>query len=65
MLEFCGLPWDSGFERGFRRHSFERSRADAFRRDLPDAEVERLTRLLAAGSTLTATLPRADRVRQH
>lgn len=47
MLEFCDLPWDGGFERGFRRHRFERGRADAFRRDLPGPEVDRLTRLLA------------------
>jgi hypothetical protein len=47
LLDFCGLEWEDGFERGFRRHSFERSRADAFRRDLPAAEVERLTSLLA------------------
>ena len=48
LLDFCGLEWEDGFERGFRRHSFERGRADAFRRDLPAAEVERLTSLLAS-----------------
>lgn len=48
MLDFCDLTWEDGFERGFQRHSFERARADAFRRDLPATEVGRLTRLLAS-----------------
>jgi hypothetical protein len=48
LLDFCALGWEDGFERGFRRYTFERGRADAFRRDLPAAEVERLTSLLAS-----------------
>ncbi len=52
MLEFCGLPWDAEFERGFERHTFTASRSDAFRRDLDLADVERLGRVLA--STLAA-----------
>jgi omega-hydroxy-beta-dihydromenaquinone-9 sulfotransferase len=52
MLEFCGLPWDAEFERGFERHTFTASRSDAFRRDLDPADVERLGRILA--STLAA-----------
>jgi len=42
-----------GFERGFRRHRFERGRADAFRRDLPGPEVDRLTASSPAALTLT------------
>jgi hypothetical protein len=47
MLEFCGLPWDAAFERGFERHAFSASRSDAFRRDLRPDDVDRLSRLLA------------------
>jgi hypothetical protein len=48
MLEFCGLPWDAEFERGFERHTFTASRSDAFRRDLEASEVDRLSRILAS-----------------
>jgi len=48
MLEFCGLPWDAEFERGFERHTFTASRSDAFRRDLATTDVERLSRILAS-----------------
>jgi Sulfotransferase family len=48
MLDFCGLPWDAEFERGFVRHSFTASRSDAFRRDLDPSDVERLSRILAS-----------------
>jgi hypothetical protein len=48
MLEFCGLPWDAEFERGFERHSFTASRSDAFRRDLAAPDVDRLSRILAS-----------------
>ena len=48
MLDFCGLPWDAEFERGFERHSFTASRSDAFRRDLDPSDVERLSRILAS-----------------
>jgi hypothetical protein len=48
MLEFCGLPWDAEFERGFERHTFMASRSDAFRRDLDPADVDRLSRILAS-----------------
>ena len=48
MLEFCGLPWDAEFERGFERYTFTASRSDAFRRDLDTADVERLSRILAS-----------------
>jgi hypothetical protein len=48
MLEFCGLPWDAEFERGFERHTFTASRSDAFRRDLAPADVDRLSRILAS-----------------
>jgi Sulfotransferase family len=44
LLEFCGLDWDEGFERGFARHAFDRSRTHAFRRDLEPADVAVLTR---------------------
>jgi hypothetical protein len=47
MLTFCGLPWDAEFERGFERHTFTASRSDAFRRDLSESDVERLSRILA------------------
>jgi hypothetical protein len=47
MLEFCGLPWDAEFERGFERHTFTASRSDAFRRDLAPDDVDRLSRILA------------------
>lgn len=47
MLEFSGLPWDAEFERGFERHTFTASRADAFRRDLKAEDVDRLSRILA------------------
>ena len=55
MLEFCGLPWDAEFERGFERHTFTASRSDAFRRDLAATDVDRLSRILASlarGQTL-------------
>jgi hypothetical protein len=48
MLEFCGLPWDAEFERGFERHTFTASRSDAFRRDLAPDDVDRLSRILAS-----------------
>ncbi len=48
MLEFCGLPWDPEFERGFERHAFTASRSDAFRRDLGTADVDRLSTILAS-----------------
>ena len=48
MLEFCGLPWDAEFERGFERHAFTASRSDAFRRDLAAPDVDRLSRILAS-----------------
>jgi hypothetical protein len=48
MLEFCSLPWDAEFERGFERHTFTASRSDAFRRDLATTDVERLSRILAS-----------------
>ncbi len=48
MLEFCGLPWDAEFERGFERHTFTASRSDAFRRDLAAPDVDRLSRILAS-----------------
>jgi hypothetical protein len=47
MLDFCGLPWDAAFERGFERYAFSASRSDAFRRDLDASDVERLTHILA------------------
>ncbi|MGA8633708.1 MAG: sulfotransferase [Candidatus Dormiibacterota bacterium] len=47
MLEFCGLPWDAEFERGFERHTFTASRSDAFRRDLAPDDVDRLSQILA------------------
>ncbi len=46
MLDFCGLSWTPGFERGFRRYSFARQREDAFVRDLSAAHVELLTAAL-------------------
>ncbi len=48
LLDFCGLAWDESFEAGFTRYSFDRSRTDAFRRDLAEPEVGRLSRVLAA-----------------
>jgi hypothetical protein len=48
MLDFCGLPWNAEFERGFERHTFTASRSDAFRRDLAATEVDRLSRILAS-----------------
>ena len=48
MLEFCGLPWNAEFERGFERHTFTASRSDAFRRDLDTTDVDRLSRILAS-----------------
>ncbi|WP_181871191.1 sulfotransferase family protein [Sphaerisporangium album] len=46
ILEFLGLSWTHGFERGFARYSFSASRADAFRRDLTPAQVGLLDRSL-------------------
>jgi hypothetical protein len=43
MLDFCRLPWDAEFERGFARHTFERGRTDALRRDLGPAGDALLT----------------------
>jgi hypothetical protein len=47
MLEFCGLPWNAEFERGFERYTFTAARSDAFRRDLSPTDVEQLSRILA------------------
>jgi hypothetical protein len=46
MLDFCRLPWNREFERGFTRHTFASSRTDAYRRDLAPADVAMLTRSL-------------------
>ncbi|MEZ0074721.1 sulfotransferase [Planotetraspora sp. GP83] len=46
ILEFLGLPWTPGFERGFVRHSFSAGRADAFRRDLTPDQLALLDRSL-------------------
>lgn len=46
MLDFCRLPWNREFERGFTRHTFESSRTDAYRRDLAPADVAMLTSIL-------------------
>ncbi|WP_214103538.1 sulfotransferase family protein [Acrocarpospora catenulata] len=43
MLEFLGLPWTPAFERGFARHSFSGSRADAYTRDLTRDQLSLLT----------------------
>jgi hypothetical protein len=48
MLDFCGLPWNAEFERGFERYTFTASRSDAFRRDLGPADVDQLSRILAS-----------------
>jgi hypothetical protein len=48
MLDFCGLPWNAEFERGFERYTFTASRSDAFRRDLSPTDVEQLSRILAS-----------------
>jgi hypothetical protein len=48
MLDFCGLPWNAEFERGFERYTFSASRSDAFRRDLSPTDVEQLSRILAS-----------------
>ncbi|GAA4594146.1 hypothetical protein GCM10023194_60210 [Planotetraspora phitsanulokensis] len=47
ILEFLGLAWTPGFERGFARYSFSGGRADAFRRDLAPDQVALLDRSLA------------------
>jgi len=65
MLEFCDLPWDGGFERGFRRHRFERGRAE------PSAATSRAPRWTVspasspAALTLTDTPPNADLARRR
>lgn len=47
MLFFCGLEWNVQFERGLARHRVNRSRVDAFRRDLDPAEITRMTEAIA------------------
>jgi hypothetical protein len=47
MLEFLGLEWTPAFERGFRRHRFTSSRAQAFRTDLDPAALRLLEESLA------------------
>ncbi|WP_165495483.1 sulfotransferase family protein [Actinomadura roseirufa] len=46
ILEFLGLTWTPGFERGFARHTFSPARAAAFRRDLSAAQQAELDRSL-------------------
>ena len=43
MLDFLGLEWTAGFERGFEKHSFSTSRTQAFKRDLTADQVVLLT----------------------
>lgn len=48
ILEFLGLSWTQGFERGFARHTFCTGRADAFRRDLTPEQLSLLERALTS-----------------
>ncbi|WP_424535211.1 sulfotransferase family protein [Sphaerisporangium viridialbum] len=48
ILDFLGLSWTPGFERGFARHTFAAGRTEAFRRDLTPDQVGLLDRSLAA-----------------
>ncbi|GII27290.1 sulfotransferase family protein [Planotetraspora mira] len=48
ILEFLGLPWTQGFERGFARQEFSPGRADAFRRNLAPKQLALLERSLAS-----------------
>jgi Sulfotransferase family len=47
MLEFLGLDWTPEFEAGFSWYSFDRGRADAFRRDLAVGQLALLDHSLA------------------
>lgn len=47
VLDFLGLEWTPQYEAGFARHSFQASRGQAWRRDLNDAQVEQLERVIA------------------
>ncbi|GAA4559992.1 sulfotransferase family protein [Planotetraspora kaengkrachanensis] len=48
ILEFLGLPWTKGFERGLARHEFSPGRADAFRKDLSREQLALLEYSLAS-----------------
>jgi sulfotransferase family protein len=50
ILGFLDLAWDARFERGFARYTFDDGRTQAYLRDLGDADVAVLDRVL--GSTL-------------
>jgi hypothetical protein len=50
LLAFAGLERDRDFDRAVARHAVERSRADAFRRDLDETTIAAME--AAVGSTL-------------
>ncbi len=47
ILAFLGLTWDGPYERGFRRHTFQASRGQAWQRDLSPGHILALERVLA------------------
>ena len=47
LLEFTGLSWTADFEERLRRYRFDPSRAEAFRRDFAEPDVEALERVLS------------------
>lgn len=46
ILRFLGLTWSPAFERQFRRYVIERTRVDAYRRELSAADLGRLETVL-------------------
>jgi hypothetical protein len=47
ILAFLGLEWTPAFEAGFARHTFQKARGQAWRRDLDDAQIADLERTIA------------------
>ena len=46
ILAFSGLTWTDAFGRNFRHHVFDKTRKDAFRRDLASADVDQIEAVL-------------------
>ncbi len=47
VLKFLGLSWDSQYDAGFRRHTFQTSRGQAWRRDLSRQQIADLEHVIA------------------
>lgn len=46
IMAFLELPWDEHYESGFRRHTFQASRGEAWKRDLGPFHISELERII-------------------